>query len=96
MDVAARCAGSAEIVKVNADDNPELSIWYNIQSIPTLLFFRDGLLQTRVIGTASSEAILASCVASPRARQPSRGPLSKSNDHEPRFAPGRQLTHRQP
>lgn len=58
-DVAAKCAGSVEILKLNADDNPELSFWYDVQSIPTLLFFRDGRLQARVIGTASSEAILA-------------------------------------
>lgn len=57
--VAARCADNVEILKVNADDNPELSFWYDIQSIPTLLFFRDGRLQARVVGTASSEAILA-------------------------------------
>lgn len=58
-DVGARCAGEVEILKVNADDNPELSYWYDIQSVPTLLFFRGGLLSAKVVGTASSEAILA-------------------------------------
>lgn len=58
-DIAAKCADNVEILKVNADDNPELSFWYDIQSIPTLLFFRDGHLRARVVGTASSEAILA-------------------------------------
>jgi len=58
-EVAVRCPDGVEIFKVNADDNPELSYWYDIQSIPTLLFFRDGRLQARVVGTASSKAILA-------------------------------------
>jgi thioredoxin 1 len=58
-EVAAGCAGSVKVLKVNADDNPELSLWYGIQSIPTLLYFVDGSLRTKVVGTASKEAILA-------------------------------------
>jgi thioredoxin 1 len=58
-EVAARCADNVEILKVNADDNPELSFCYDIESVPTLLFFRDGRLEARLVGTASSEAILA-------------------------------------
>ena len=58
-EVAIACAGSVKVVKVNADDNPDLSLWYEIQSIPTLLYFVDGALRARVVGTASKEAILA-------------------------------------
>lgn len=57
-EVAAACAGKAKVVKVNADDNPGLSLWYDIQSIPALLFFLDGTLRGKVVGTASREAIL--------------------------------------
>lgn len=66
-EVAARCADNVEIFRVNADDNPELSFWYDIQSIPTLLFFLDGRLQARLVGTASSEAILAKLQAAAQA-----------------------------
>ena len=52
-------AGRMKIVKINADDNPDLSMWYEIQSVPTLLYFYEGALHARVVGTATKEAILA-------------------------------------
>lgn len=58
-EIAVACATTAKVVKVNADDCPDLSMWYEIQSIPTLLVFVDGALRARVIGTASKEAILS-------------------------------------
>ncbi len=58
-EVAAACAGRVKIVKVNADDNPDLSLWYEIQSIPTLLYIADGSIHAKVVGTASKQAILA-------------------------------------
>lgn len=57
-EVVAERVGTVKVIKVNADDNPELSLWYGVQSIPTLLFFVDGNLRTKVVGTASKEAIL--------------------------------------
>ena len=58
-EVATACVGSVKVVWVNAADNPNLSIWYRIQSIPTLLYFVDGRPRVRVIGAASKEAILS-------------------------------------
>lgn len=58
-EVAIACGGSVKVVKVNADDNPELSLWYDVQSIPTLLYFVSGSLRARLVGTASKEAILS-------------------------------------
>jgi thioredoxin 1 len=58
-EAATRCRGSAKVVKVNADDNPELSLWYDVQSVPTLLYFVGGELRARLVGTASTQAILA-------------------------------------
>jgi thioredoxin 1 len=57
-EVAAACQGRAKVVKVNADDNPDLGISYWIQSIPTLLCFVNGQVGARIVGTASKEAIL--------------------------------------
>jgi thioredoxin 1 len=62
-EVAVGCAGRAKVVRINADDNPELGMWYDIQSIPTLLFFVSGALRARLVGTASKEAILAKLAA---------------------------------
>jgi len=58
-EVAAACAGREKVVRINADNNPDLSLIWNIQSIPTLLYFVDGKLRGRIVGTASKEAILS-------------------------------------
>ena len=58
-EVSAACAGREKVVKINADNNPDLSLVWNIQSIPTLLYFVEGNLRARVVGTASKEAILS-------------------------------------
>src|SRR5882672_3439466 len=58
-EVAAACAGRVKVVKINADNNPDLSLIWRIHSIPTLLYFADGSLRARIVGTASKEAILS-------------------------------------
>ncbi len=57
-ELAAAWAGKAKVVKVNADDSLELSIAYDIQSLPTLLYFVEGHPRVRILGTASKEALL--------------------------------------
>ena len=59
QELAASCAGKIKIYKVNADDSLDLSLWYDIQSVPTLLCFVEGKICARIVGTASKEAILA-------------------------------------
>ena len=58
-EVVTACAGSVKVAWVNAADNPNLTIWYRVQSIPTLLYFVDGRPRARVVGTASKEGILS-------------------------------------
>ena len=58
-DVATACAATAKVVKVNADDNPDLSLWYEVQSIPTLLYIVGGKLRAKIVGTVSKEAIIS-------------------------------------
>lgn len=58
-EVAAACEGKAKVFKVNADDHPELGLWYDIQSIPTVLYFINGEERARIVGTASLESFLA-------------------------------------
>ncbi len=57
-EVMAVGTGEFKVVRINADDQPELSLWFGIQSIPTLLFFLGGKVCARMVGTASREAIL--------------------------------------
>ena len=58
-EVAVACAGRVKVARINADNNPDLSLFWRIQSIPTLLYFIDRSLRARIIGTASKEAILS-------------------------------------
>ena len=58
-ELAGACAGKFKVVKVNADDSLDLSLWYEIQSVPTLLCFVRGNPCLRIVGTATKEAILA-------------------------------------
>lgn len=58
-EVVSTSAARAKIVRVDADDNPDLSLWFGIRSIPTLLYFLGGKVRARIVGTASKEAILS-------------------------------------
>jgi thioredoxin 1 len=58
LEVAAECAGEVEVAMVSADDNPNLSLWFGVQHVPSLLFFRRGELCGHIVGTATKEAIL--------------------------------------
>jgi len=55
--VAEKYAGSATVVKLNVDDNPEVSQRYGIKGIPTLILFKNGKEEERVVGATSKEAI---------------------------------------
>jgi len=47
------------VMEVNADDSLDLSLWYDIRYIPTLLYFTEGVARLRIVGTATKEAIIA-------------------------------------
>jgi thioredoxin 1 len=49
-DLAAELDGRLKVVKVNVDENEQLSLDYGVQSIPTLLLFQNGQEAERVIG----------------------------------------------
>src|SRR4051812_32955308 len=42
--------GKVRIVKVNVDENPDLALRFDVMSIPTLIIFKDGEPQKRMIG----------------------------------------------
>jgi thioredoxin 2 len=55
--VAARQAGRAVVVKVNADELPDLGERHRIQSIPTLAIFAGGREAARMVGAKPAEEI---------------------------------------
>ena len=55
---AAKLLGdSAKVLKINVDKNPAVSQAYKIQSIPTLMIFKNGQLLWRKAGTMSAHQI---------------------------------------
>ena len=46
-----------KIVKLNVDENPQTAAKYNIQSIPTLLIFKNGDMSSRQIGAAPKQKL---------------------------------------
>jgi len=48
-----------KIAKLNIDDNPQIAQRFDVRSIPTLLFFKDGELRDQVVGTVPKSALLA-------------------------------------
>ena len=45
------------IGKMNVDENDEIPVEYGIRSIPTILFFRNGVLTDRHVGVASKNTL---------------------------------------
>ena len=55
--VAEKYATNARVVKLNVDENPSVSQRYGIKGIPTLILFKNGKEEERVVGATSKEAI---------------------------------------
>ena len=57
--LAAEYQGKVNIVKVNVDDERDIAEKYDIRSIPTLMFFKDGKLVDQLQGAYPKNAIAA-------------------------------------
>ena len=49
--------GKVKIGKFDVDENPEVAGKYEIQSIPTIIFFKDGNMVDKMVGFQSGEAL---------------------------------------
>ncbi|WP_018291570.1 thioredoxin [Verrucomicrobium sp. 3C] len=58
-ELANELSGKVKFGKVNVDQQQDLARRFSIQSIPTLLIFRDGEVRGRQVGAASKSHILA-------------------------------------
>lgn len=61
--LAAESGGQYRIAKLNVDDNPQTAAQFRVQSIPTMLVFKNGTLVDRFVGVQPKE-ILAARLAS--------------------------------
>jgi thioredoxin 1 len=55
--LAAECQDRLSVAKVDVDENPELSRRYGIQSIPTLILFRDGRVVDKRLGALPKDEL---------------------------------------
>jgi thioredoxin 1 len=58
-EIAEEQAEAVRIVKVDADNNPELSNRFGIRNIPALLFFKGGELKDQVVGLTSKADLIS-------------------------------------
>ena len=58
-ELAAEYEGRAIIGKCNVDDNNDVSVAFGIRSIPTALFFKDGKLVDKQVGSTSKATYAA-------------------------------------
>ncbi|CAB4537769.1 unannotated protein [freshwater metagenome] len=58
-EIATEQTGSLTIAKVNVDENPGLARQYGVQSIPTMILFKDGEIVQKIVGAKGKEALLA-------------------------------------
>lgn len=56
--IAAETDGSFKVGKVDVDACQHLASTYNVRSIPTLLFFKDGQVVDTIVGATSKDNIL--------------------------------------
>ena len=54
-ELAHEYIGKVKVGKLNVDENPESSQNYNVMSIPTIMFFKNGQPVKSVIGAQSKE-----------------------------------------
>jgi len=58
-EIAGDKAGVLRIVKMNVDDNPRTAQRFQVMSIPTLMLFKNGELQSRIVGARPKSQILS-------------------------------------
>jgi thioredoxin 2 len=61
--LAAEANGRYRVAKLNVDENPRVAAQFQIQSIPTMLVFKNGSLVDRIVGAQPKPAIAARLLA---------------------------------
>jgi thioredoxin 1 len=57
-ELAGEYEGKLKVMKLDVDDNPRTAVTYGVQSIPTLLVFKDGKPAERIIGAVPKKVIV--------------------------------------
>jgi thioredoxin 1 len=57
-EIAAEHGDKIEIVKLNVDENPLITMRYGIRNIPTMSVFKDGEIVKEIVGAKPKSALL--------------------------------------
>jgi thioredoxin 1 len=57
-EIAGDYEGKLKVMKLDVDDNPRTAAAYGVQSIPTLLVFKDGKAAERIVGAVPKKVIV--------------------------------------
>jgi thioredoxin 1 len=57
-DIAEEQAGRLRVAKVDVDENQSLALEYGVQSIPTMIVFKDGQEVHRIVGARGKPQLL--------------------------------------
>ena len=57
-EVSTELADSVEVYKVNVDDNTELAQEHGVQSIPTMLIYKNGSLSETIVGLKTKDELI--------------------------------------
>ena len=57
-DIAAELGDKIRIVKVDIDQDPQLANDFNVRSVPTIVFVKDGKVTDQVLGAVPKKAII--------------------------------------
>lgn len=57
-ELAKEYAGKLAVFKVNTDESPNIATQYNIRSIPTVLFFKNGERKEGIIGAVPKSTLI--------------------------------------
>ena len=58
-EIAEAYNGRANVIKVNVDESPKTASNYGVQSIPTLLFIREGKVRETLVGLTTKDKLAA-------------------------------------
>jgi thioredoxin 1 len=58
-EIASEHAGKLSVAKLNVDENPDIARRFDVMSIPTLIVFKDGEAQKRLVGAKGKGQLLA-------------------------------------
>ena len=57
-ELAKELEGKAKVGKINVDENSDIAVEYNVMSIPTLIVFKNGKEEKRLVGLSIKNNII--------------------------------------